>query len=253
MTAYEKFARVYDRMGSDKFSVRMFVYTQQILTRLKYQPKSVLDLACGTGTAAMLWAANDVVALGIDGSAQMLTMARRKAREKKVRIRFTRQPLTSFILPHPVDLVTCYYDSINYLLTPKDLTACFRSAHRALNPGGYFIFDVNTVAAMKVIWGSQVYAGETPDLAWIWRNCYSPRSKTAELRATFFERKGTKWERFDELHVERGYTPTEIRQALQAAGFDLTRVYECFTFKKPERKSLRIAVIARKGDGRGHP
>ena len=82
MTAYEKFARVYDQMGSDKFSARMFEYTQQILTRLKYQPKSVLDLACGTGTAAMMWAANDVAALGIDGSAQMLTMARRKARCK---------------------------------------------------------------------------------------------------------------------------------------------------------------------------
>ncbi len=253
MTAYEKFARVYDQMGSDKFSTRMFAYTQQILAQMKYQPKSVLDLACGTGTAAMMWAINNVVTFGIDGSAPMLAVARRKARKKKARIRFTRQPLTSFCLPRPVDLITCYYDSLNYLLSPKDLIACFRSAHQTLHPGGYFIFDVNTIEAMKVIWGSQVYGGETPDLAWIWRNCYFPRSKTAELKATFFERKGTKWERFDELHVERGYTPTEIRQALQTAGFGQVRVYECFTFKKPERKSLRIAVIARQGDGIGRP
>jgi ubiquinone/menaquinone biosynthesis C-methylase UbiE len=80
MSAYERFADVYDKMGSDRFSARMFGYTEQLLGRLGYRPKSVLDLACGTGTAALKWAARNLVTFGIDGSPHMLTVARRKAR-----------------------------------------------------------------------------------------------------------------------------------------------------------------------------
>jgi ubiquinone/menaquinone biosynthesis C-methylase UbiE len=246
MSAYERFADVYDKMGSDRFSARMFAYTERLLTRLGYHPKAVLDLACGTGTAALKWAARNTVTFGIDGSGHMLAVARRKARENKLKITFSRQPLTAFSLSQPVDLVTCYFDSLNYLLTESDLTACFRSTARALYPGGYFIFDMNTVEAMKVIWGAQVYADETADLAWVWKNCYYPKSKTAEVKATFFVRKGRIWERFDEVHAEKGYTLTEIRRCLNGAGFETTQVYDCFTFRKPKPDCLRIAIVARK-------
>lgn len=246
MSAYERFADVYDKMGSDRFSARMFTYTEQLLGRLGYHPKSVLDLACGTGTAALKWAARDLVTFGIDGSRHMLAVARRKARENKLKINFSHQPLTAFTLSKPVDMVTCYFDSLNYLLTESDLAACFRSAAKALYPGGYFIFDMNTIEAMKVIWGAQVYADETPDLAWVWKNCYYPKSKTAEVKATFFVRKGKMWERFDEVHAEKGYSMTEIRRCLNGAGFEVVQVYDCFTFRKPKPDCLRIAFVARK-------
>lgn len=246
MSAYERFAGVYDKMGSDRFSARMFVYTEQILERLGYHPKSVLDLACGTGTAALKWAGRNLAIYGIDGSRHMLTVARRKARDKKIKIAFSHQPLTAFTLPARVDLVTCYFDSLNYLLTEADLAACFRSAAKVLYPGGYFIFDMNTIEAMKVIWGAQVYADETPDLAWVWKNCYYPKSRTAEVKATFFVRKGRTWERFDEVHAEKGYTQAEIRRGLNAAGFEVAHIYDCFTFRKPKSDCLRVAVVARR-------
>lgn len=246
MPAYERFAGVYDQMGSDRFSVRMFTYTQQLLDRLQYHPKSVLDLACGTGTAALLWAARNVATCGIDGSAQMLAMADKKARQKHLTVAFSRQPLTDFSLPHRVDLATCFFDSLNYLLTLRNLTACFRCTARTLYPGGYFIFDMNTVEAMKVLWGAQTYADTTPDLAWVWKNKYFPKSKTAIVQAAFFVQQGKVWERFDETHVERAYTVAEIRHCLQAAGFEVVQVYNCFTFSRPKRDSLRVVFIARR-------
>ena len=78
MRVYQKFAQVYDKIGSDQFSAKMFRYTQRLLTRLNYRPRSVLDLACGTGTAAVMWADNNVDTYGIDGSDQMLDMAKKK-------------------------------------------------------------------------------------------------------------------------------------------------------------------------------
>jgi SAM-dependent methyltransferase len=246
MTVYSKFAGVYDKMGSDEFSVKMFNYTQRILSKLRYHPRSVLDLACGTGTAAVRWAHKNIVTYGVDGSADMLAVARKKAQREKVKLHLSQQPLTSFALDNPVDLVTCYFDSLNYLLSLPELHRCFTHVHDALYPNGYFIFDVNTPEAMKVIWGAEVYADATDDLAWVWKNCYFPKAKRAEVHATFFVKQDGRWDRFDEIHAERGYTATEIRAALRDAGFKVVGLYDCLRFVKPDRKSLRIAAVAQK-------
>lgn len=246
MNIYGKFAQVYDQMGSDRFSVRMFHYTQRLLSRHRYRPRSVLDLACGTGSAAVLWARKGIEVFGIDASVDMLTAARAKAREEKVRIAFSCQPMTSFALDRPVDLVTCYFDSLNYLLTHQNLVSAFRCVRKALRDGGYFIFDVNTPEAMKVLWGAEVYADAQNDIAWIWKNCYYQQARQAEVRATFFVRRGKVWERFDEIHSERGYPAIEIKAALRAADFKAIDIYECLKFIRPKRDSLRIAAVAQK-------
>jgi ubiquinone/menaquinone biosynthesis C-methylase UbiE len=245
MTVYNRFAYVYDRMGSDRFSIKMFDYTLRLLMKLRFRPHSILDLACGTGTAAVLWAKNGDRVHGIDRSDQMLEMARTKAQEHHVAVDFSKQTMTSFALPEQVDLVTCYFDSLNYLLTLADVTACFKCVRRVMNDNAYFIFDVNTPEAMKVIWGSEVYADEIDDVAWIWKNCYFPGGNRAEVKATFFvRRENNTWERFEETHAERGYTTTEIRKLLKAAGLRPAKIYDCLTFSKPARKSMRLAVVA---------
>lgn len=246
MRVYSKFAGVYDKIGSDRFSAKMFRYTQRLVSRLEYRPRSVLDLACGTGTAALMWADSKVTTYGIDGSEHMLTVARKKAKDNNVNISFSCQQLTSFTVARKVDLVTCYFDSLNYLLTLSDLTACFKATRRALFDKGYFIFDVNTPEAMKVLWGSQIYADETEDVAWIWKNCYFPRVNRAEIKATFFVRQGDAWERFEENHAERGYGITEIKKVLKVSGFKPVKIYDCLTFAKPDRKTMRLAVVAQK-------
>jgi ubiquinone/menaquinone biosynthesis C-methylase UbiE len=243
---YQKFAYVYDKIGSDQFSKKMFKYTLRLLARLRYRPKSVLEIACGTGTVAVMWAKRNVTTFAIDSSADMLSLAKKKARQKKVRIDFSRQRLTNFSVSQQVDLVTCFFDSVNYLLTMNDLTACFKAAFNALYDGGYFIFDANTPEAMKLLWGSEIYADETEDVAWIWKNCYFPKIKQAEIRATFFVRKGNIWERFDEIHSERGYTVTELKRALKSVGFKIVNTYDCLRFVNPDRKSVRVAIVAKK-------
>lgn len=248
MSTYKRFAYVYDRIGSDEFSIKMFEYTQRILTRLKYRPRSVLELACGTGTAAALWASRNINVFAIDGSEHMLEMAREKARGEKLKISFSQQPLTSFDLPQKVDLVTCYFDSVNYLLTRKELDSCFQSVKKCLYPGGLFIFDANTPEAMKTLWDSQTYAEASDDIAWIWKNVYFPKAKRAEVRATFFVRRKNNWERFDELHTERGYTVTELKKALKTAGLEVREVYKCLKFSRPDRRDLRVALVAQRSD-----
>jgi len=80
----------------------------------------------------------------VDASPAMLAQARRKAAELGLAVEFSQQDMRYFALPAPVDLVSCCYDSINYLLSVDDLRSTCRRVAAALAPGGLFLCDANS-------------------------------------------------------------------------------------------------------------
>src|SRR5690349_16455959 len=167
---YEAYAPIYDAIGQGQFSTRMAAWALAWLAeRGLHQPARVLDLACGTGEAALAFAMHGCAVLGVDRSAAMLDIARGKARGAGSDIGFVCCDMrelpandehlitndqgpqinsrSSFVLrPSSVDLVTCFYDSLNYLADDGDLDRVFAVAAHALRPGGYMVFDLNTAA-----------------------------------------------------------------------------------------------------------
>src|SRR5215475_13647270 len=112
---YSAYASVYDLQGQSRWSERMVTFLADLLPRYDATPRRVLDLACGTGTAAVLLTAQGYAVRGIDGSVQMLEMARQKAAEAGADVDFEQADMRAFTVPAPVDLVTCWFDSLNYL------------------------------------------------------------------------------------------------------------------------------------------
>jgi SAM-dependent methyltransferase len=251
---YYKFATYYDRMGADIHSREMVKYTEAILHRFGVQPRTGLDLACGTGTALKLLAEQGLVMAGLDQSEAMLKIAKKKCRGLKVKL--YQQSLPAFRLVESpgrrrvrrFDLVTCFYDSLNYLQTEKELQQAYRSVYRHLAPGGWFIFDMNTPRALETVWGSNTWGGTMHDLAWIWQNQYDETERRARLQATFFVRAGQHWKRFDEIHVERGYSNAVIKRLLREEGFVVRGFYRCQTFDKPDHETNRLGVAACRSD-----
>jgi SAM-dependent methyltransferase len=253
---YAEFAQVYDRMGADQHSVKMVEYCFRIFRKFDIRPEAGLDLCCGTGTAIQHFAENGLQMSGLDGSAAMLRIARKKLRTLGV-------PLFHQVLPNfkigqtstPVrkhheasvarDLVTCFYDSLNYLKNERELKAAFRSVHRHLNRGGWFIFDMNSAEALRTIW-NDTQSGTEDDLAWIWQSEYSSKTKSAELHTTIFVRRGQSFKRLDATHIEHAFSNTTIKRLLREAGFRVRGFYNCFTFQPADRKSLRICVVAQR-------
>jgi len=248
MRPYQFLSKIYDEMQGDRFSVRMVQYTFDLLRRVKFRPETVLDLCCGTGTAAILMHEFGMEVHALDGSKEMLRVARRKFREREFKIKVYRQVLPGLDIPNmkgKFDLVTCFYDSLNYLLLKNDLYRTFRKVHQLLAPGGFFVFDMNTPWALENIW-TKGYARETEDTAWFWRADYTPAKKIAGLKTTIFVKKGKSWKRYDELHNERGYENEELERMLKRAGFEVVNLFDCFKFEKPHETTPRIAVAARK-------
>lgn len=255
MEAYDKFAGVYDRMEADRFSARMAEYTLKILRRFDIVAEEALDLCCGTGTAIKIFADNGLVMSGLDRSSPMLKVAKKKLRGRNV-------PLYCQALPRfeieesgkkgrganrQFDLVTCFYDSLNYLLTERDLKTAFRAVFRHTRPGGWFIFDMNTPHALKTIWGEQPpFSGVKDDVAWIFRSEFFRENTTANCYVTLFVKSGRSWKRLDEVHTERGYTDKVIKTLLKEAGFRIRGYYRCLTFERPDSSTSRVCAVVEK-------
>ncbi len=250
---YNRFAKLYDRMDTGRYSSKMLDYTFRLLERYHFTPKRVLDLACGTGTAAVLMAKNGLEVTGLDRSKEMLKVARKKAINERVPVRYINQQLQNFEIiskdskiTEQFDLITCFYDSLNYLLKERELKNCFGQVAKHLRPGGYFVFDMNTHRALKHIWTKNINAGVEKDLAWVWNSEFDDDKKTANLKAVFFIKKGQHWERFEEMHIERAYPNSTIKKFLLQNGFQIKGLYRCFYFRKPTVNTGRIAVVAQR-------
>jgi SAM-dependent methyltransferase len=100
-------------------------------------------VACGTGAfVRYLCERGAAVVYGVDRSPEMLRVA--IAKNQGAGARFLRQDFATLQLPQPVDLITCHFDSLNYLLTSHDLLQALRRFRANMNPGGHLIFDMIT-------------------------------------------------------------------------------------------------------------
>ncbi len=225
----------------------MIPYLGQLLERHGVRVESALDLACGTGTLAIALAAKGCKVYGVDASAAMLEQARAKMREAGVDVEFAQQDMRSFELPAPVDLATCMYDSLNYLLSLDDLRKVFHAVANALRDGGHFIFDMNTVYNFGRFRQPQDFLNDGEEAALMHRCVFDGHTKQLTTTITGFIKRGELYERFVETHMQRACEDGEVEASLDGAGLEVVGRYACFTFDDPCEDSTKTMWVARKG------
>jgi len=248
---YEVLATLYDVAGWGDFAGRM---ADRVLALAAEHGLSeihhIADVACGTGIAAARFARSGCRVTGVDRSPQMLAQARRRVAEAGLPgIAFIQADMRHFALDQPADLVTCMYDSLNYLLAEADLAAAFRCAAAALRGGGLYIFDMNTLFGLAERWGSRdSIQCDTGDWFIVSRTRWDHETSTNMLVFHGFIRRGELWERFAETHVERGYPVAEIRALLEQAGLTVLAIYDVHAegAAEPGPKTGRVLVVARR-------
>ena len=180
----------------------------------------MLDVACGTGTLAIMMAQRGWDVRGIDISEGMIRQAVEKSKRSRLPVAFARQDMRSFTLSEQVGLITCMFDAINHLRSTRDVLRCFRAAHRALRPGGYFVFDVNNELCYRTVWRQTDVINE-PDFTVILQNSYDAKRKGARSNVTMFIRDGEEFEKKTEVVLERYYPPEQLENLLGLSGFQV--------------------------------
>ena len=246
MDAYHALAASYDRLTSDVDYDATVEFYMQILKREGVKPRTVVDLACGTGSVTEILARKGYPVLGVDMSEEMLTVAAMKTQDINPMPRFSCQLLQELKLPRAVDMAVCALDSLDYILNPEDCKEAIRRAYKALNPGGIFIFDVNTPEKLRAMDG-QVFLDEDDDVYCVWRGEFDEETNICSYGMDLFQRKGEIWRRSFEEHCEYAYSQEQLAGYLKDAGFTHIEVYADRLFEAPREGEQRIYFKARKG------
>ena len=246
MDAYHALAASYDRLTNDVDYEATVEFYMQILKREGLQPRSVVDLACGTGSVTKILSEKNFDVIGVDMSEEMLTQAFQKVQGMENPPRFICQPLQELWLPRGVDMAVCALDSLDYITNPDDCAEAIRRTYKALNPGGIFIFDVNTPEKLRAMDG-QVFLDEDDDVYCVWRGEFDKQTNICTYWMDLFQREGDVWQRSYEEHCEYAYSEPQLHAYLKAAGFTHIEVYADRKFEAPGVGEQRIYFKARKG------
>ena len=260
---YSEFARLYSTGSYPQYSKYIASKLTDILARLGASPSSILDLACGEGTFALEAANLGYEVTGIDmsenmkykdlgfSSENMIDLARDNAREAELEATFIRQDMRELSLDDSFGLATSWFDSMNYLLARSDFRSTLDNVYDLLEPGGYFVFDVNTIHALSVQWQEHdcYVQRDDSDVFELHRTGYDRGERIARLTITFFVNDGDRWVKHEEVHLEKGYELDEIEEMARESGFEVETVWgDLERFDEPEEDSGRVWFALKKSE-----
>jgi 2-polyprenyl-3-methyl-5-hydroxy-6-metoxy-1,4-benzoquinol methylase len=221
-------------------------YIEKLFCMYKINPTLILDLGCGTGSFCIEMSKRGYEMIGVDLSSEMLSCAKTKSIEQDVQVLYLNQDMTEFELYGTVDAVVCLMDSMNYVTYKNDIKHIFKLVNNYLNPGGLFIFDINSYFKIEKILSNNVFFNLDDDITYIWQNSFDKNKRICRFDLTFFVKNLDSYKRFDETHYERAYTMDEISDIVNRAGLHRCAVYGEFDFGFPGKRCERIFFVCKK-------
>ena len=246
MNAYHNLASSYDRLTNDVDYKATVAFYWQLLEREGLHPETAVDLACGTGSVALLLAEKGLSVTAVDMSPEMLCVASQKADDMPNRPLFVCQQLQKLLLPKAVDLAVCALDSLDYITDPDDCRKAIGRVYKVLNPGGCFIFDVNTPEKLRAMDG-QIFLDEDDDVYCVWQGAFDEQTNICTYEMDLFQKVGSGWQRSFEEHQEYAYSAEQLVGYLKEAGFTAIEVFADREICSPRPGEQRIYIKARKG------
>ena len=239
MSSYHALAGTYDALTGDVGYEKRADFLEKLFQKSHIPVKTVLDLACGTGTMTWILTGRGYELIGVDASEEMLAAAMGKSGSVEgIAPIFLHQSMPKLDLYGTVDAAICCLDSLNYLTDPKDVQRTLARLHLFVAPGGVLIFDINTVEKLSALDG-QVFLDETEDTYCVWRPEFRRGICTYYMDLFQLQSDGS-WVREFEMHRERAYTVEELTAWLEEAGFGEIRTYGDGKLRRPAEGEQRI-------------
>lgn len=245
--AEQSFVRVapfYDDL-MDGVPYRMWVsYYLLLLAQMELRPRRVLDVCCGTGTVCELLHDEGFVVAGFDKSLAMVERAREKAIHALKDIRYECQDATDFDMGELYEGAFSFFDSLNYIADPSDLQLALKRVAAHIEPGGSFVFDMNTAYAFEAKMFDQRNLRSSAKVRYDWKSDWDSATRIIQVHMKFWTAEGET----EETHVQRAYSIEEMREMLDEAGFGQVQVYDSYALNPPRGKSDRIHYTAVRED-----
>jgi outer membrane protein OmpA-like peptidoglycan-associated protein len=155
-----------------------------------------------------------------------------------------RQDIRRLRLPHPVELVSANFDTLNHLVAASDLRLAFRRIHDNLRPGGHLYFDL--ITPCQPLGGRRAYVRRfgAASRQMFQRIHWSPRRRLLSIIVVFHAPNALRSTL--EVHWERAYSLREVGRWLLEAGFVIRGIHDAATLRVARGCPPRIIVVAQK-------
>ena len=207
------FCKVYNEFGWNYYPE---IFGQHLLVWLKqkrFQPRTALDLACGTGVLCEILRKSGMEVWGMDFSVGMIEIARQGSGD----IHYEVADMTTYRPERQFDLVTCTGDAINHISAMADVEKIFQNVYAYLAPGGHFVFDILNENEVS---DSEPFEMDYDENTRVWFQMTRPGQKQVNLKIRVYEA-GTL--AFEENIRETVHDPAEICRLLKNCGFAVER------------------------------
>ena len=245
-TMYGSFAQVYDLFMDNVPYKDWCDYIIRELKNAQIGDGLVLDLGCGTGRMTRMLSDAGYDMIGVDMSEDMLMVARDASVGREDHILYLLQDMREFELYGTVRAVISVCDSMNYITEEEDLRTVFSLVNNYLDPGGLFLFDLNTIYKYEKLLGENTICENREEGSFIWENYYDSEEQINEYDLTLFIKEEDElYRKYEETHYQRAYELDTIRSLLQQAGLEYVGVYDVETGGEVRPDSEKVYFIAR--------
>jgi SAM-dependent methyltransferase len=254
---YEAFAPFYDAFTADSDYEAWTGHVLELVGRLGFAGTTLLDVACGTGKSFLPFLDRGFEVTGCDVSAAMLAQAARKAPGVMLVEADVRElpDIGSF------ELVTCFDDSLNYLLEERDLARALDSIARNLSPAGLALFDLNTLLAYRTTFAvDSVTARNGTVFAWHGEASgdAAPGTRADAVIDIFTPRADGLYERVHVRHAQRHFPPERVETLIERAGLACLGILGVeadgrLAPEPDEKRHLKVLFATRRSKGGDRP
>ena len=244
--SYDDFSRFYDLLTDNVEYEKRADYFCRLLSLCGIKEGILLDLGCGTGNMSFAMTDRGFDVIGVDSSVGMLNAAQQKMFESGKRILLLNQNMQEIDLYGTIDCAVCVLDGINHLANENEVKQTFAKVSLFMNKGGAFAFDVNTIYKHKNVLADNVFVYETENVYCVWQNNYNEKDNSVDISLDFFEEEDGVYYRSSENFTEKAYELSDIKNWLEASGFEVVGIYDDMTTDDFKPDSERAVFLARK-------
>lgn len=246
MTDYSRFAEYYDILTKNIHYKDRAAYFNSLVEKFGGVKGILLDLACGTGSLSEELSKLGYDVIGVDGSQEMLTVALDKKLDSGLQIQYLHQNMTKLDMFGTIDITVCALDSLNHLPNLEAVTAAVERVSLFTNPGGLFIFDVNTPYKHEKTLANNTFVYDTNEVYCVWQNTYYKENNRVKIDLDFFEKRGELYSRSEESFSEIAFPIEQLDEILEGAGFSVEAHYDYDTLNPPKKQSDKVIFVCKK-------
>ena len=250
MEVFKDYAYYYNAFYQDKNYKDEAKQVDSLLKKYGHNVDKIINFGCGTGRHDIELAKMGYHCTGIDLSPLMIDIARENAQNRGEDVDFSVSDIRTYSPKQKYDAVISLFHVMSYQNKNEDVLEAFRTARKALEEGGVFLFDVwygPGVLSDKPSVRVKEIDDEKNKLIRVARPVMHDKDNVVDVCYDVFvmDKVTGVTKMINEVHYMRYFFKPELEFLLMEAGFELLDNLDCQTLGETTFDSWTSFFIAR--------